>query len=170
MKYAAIFMCLLVIAGLTLGIYTYANARLTVAAISLSSAQGVEKAADFAALQKAMDQGALLGTAYVDELPGSSLDYTFETYTFRLKNGGLLDAEMVEVEPVPVEGDQLSYTTLDASQVNDNVTVPARQERDAWCVVLANADQDELLRRQRKFRITYYIWGMARTMTVSYQE
>ena len=63
MKYAAIFMIVLVAIGLALGAYTYANARLTVASISLSTAPGVEKADEFAALQSAMDQHALMGTA-----------------------------------------------------------------------------------------------------------
>ena len=170
MKYAAIFMCLLVAAGFALGIYTYANARLTLVSVSVSTAQGVEKAAEVAALQKAVDHNALAGTAYVDSLPGSSLDYKFETYSFRLKNGGLIDAEMVEVEPVPVEGDKLSYTALDPAQANVNATVPARGEQTVRCVVLSDAGQDELLRRQRQFRVTYYLWGVAKTMTVGYRD
>ena len=169
MKYAAIFMIVLVAVGLALGVYTYANARLTVASVSMNAVQGVEKPEDFAALQSALDENALMGTAYADSLAGSSLDYVFETYTFRLKNGGLIGAEMVEIEPIPLEGDALSYTTLDAARVNANLTIPARQERDAWCVVLRGASQDELLRRQRKFRVTYYMWGAPRTMTVGYQ-
>ena len=169
MKYAAIFMSVLVAIGLVLGIYTYANAHLTVTAVSMNAAQGFEKTQEFARLQNAMDQGALLGTAYADTLPGNSLDYVFETYTFRLKNGGLINAEMVEIEPIPLEGDVLSYTTLDAGQVNANLTVPAHQERDGWCVVVHSAGQDELLRRQRKFRVTYYMWGAAKTVTASYQ-
>ena len=169
MKYAAIFMILLVAVGLVLGVYAYANARLTVADISVSESQGFEKAAEFAALQSAMDNGALMGTAYSESLPGSGLDYVFETYTFRLKNSGLIDAEMVEVQPVPVSGDMLAYTSLEPAQVNANVIVPSRGEQDAYCVVLRSASQDEFARMQRSFRITYYLWGIPRTMTVRYQ-
>ena len=169
MKYAAIFMIVLVAVGLVLGVYTYTNARLVVASVSMNAVQGFEKTEDFAALQNAVDQSALMGTAYTDSLSGAGLDYVFETYTFRLKNRGMIDAEMVEIEPVPLAGDALSYTTLDASRVNDNLVVPAHQERDAWCVVLRSASQDELLRSQRKFRVTYYIWGRPKTLTVGYQ-
>ena len=42
MKYAAIFMILLVAVGLVLGVYAYANARLTVADISVSEAPGTK--------------------------------------------------------------------------------------------------------------------------------
>ncbi len=167
MKYAAIFMIVLVAIGLALGAYTYANARLTVASISLSTTPGVEKAEDFAALQSAMDQHALMGTAYADSLPGSSGDYDFETYAFRLRNKGLIGAEMVEITPVPLEGDMLSYATLDPAQVNANLIVPARGEQDAWCVILTKGGQDAPLHPKRQFRVTYYMWGKAKTALVS---
>ena len=170
MKYAAIFMIVLVVIGLGLGVYTYANAHLSLMEVSMSAARGFERAADFSALQAAMDQGALLGTAFADSLPGSNMDYTFETYTFRLRNPGLIDAEMVEITPLPAEGDMLAFATLDAAQVNANLTVPAGSERDAWCTLLVSANQDELTRYQRRFRVTYYIWGMQKTETVRYQQ
>ena len=169
MKYAAFFMIALVVIGLALGAYTYANARLTVLDVSLHTVQANERAEDFAAVQSAMDQNALTGTPFADSVPGSSFDYDFQTYTLRLKNPGLIDAEMVEIQPVPLTGDMLSFTTLDPAQVNANLTVPAGQERDAWCVVLARADQDELLLQQRAFRVTYYLWGSPKTMTVKFK-
>lgn len=169
MKYAAIVMALLVAIGLAVGGYTYANARLELVFVNETTALGLERAQDFAKLQEALDQNAMLGTAYIGSLGGSCTDYNFETYTFRLRNKGLIGAEMVEVQPIPVEGDMLSYTTLDALQVNANLTVPAGQERDAYCVVLVRADQDQLLRMQRRFTVTYYMWGIPRTMTVRYE-
>ena len=66
MKYAAIFMIVLVAVGLVLGVYTYTNARLVVASVSMNAVQGFEKPEDFAALQNAVDQSALMGTAYTD--------------------------------------------------------------------------------------------------------
>lgn len=166
MKYAAIVMIVLAAAALALGIYTYANARLVVTSISMESLPAFERQEDFAALQTAVDQGALMGTPYADEVPGSSLDYNFLTFTFRLKNNGLIGAEMVEIQPLPVNGDVLSYTTLDPERVNESLNVGSRQERDTWCVVLASAQSDA--QTSRSFRITYYLWGSPRTMTVNY--
>ena len=104
MKYAAIVMALLVIAGAVLGIYTAANARIQIESVSLAAASGEEKQTEFAKLQQAMDNGALIGTPFTETLTGNSSDYSFFTYTFRLKNGGLIDAEMVEIQPVPLTG------------------------------------------------------------------
>ena len=169
MKFAAIVMALLVAIGLAVGVYTYANARLELVFVNETTALGLERAQDFAKLQEALDQNAMLGTAYIGSLGGSCTDYNFETYTFRLRNKGLIGAEMVEVQPVPVSGDMLAYTSLDPAQVNANVIVPSRGEQDAYCVVLRSASQDEFARMQRSFRITYYLWGIPRTMTVRYQ-
>ena len=168
MKLVAVLMVILVVAAAVLGIYTVANARLRVLSVSMDSVSAAERPEEFAALQTAMDQGALMGIPFVDSLPGNSLDYSFFTFTFRLKNTGLVDAEMVEITPVPSNGDVLCYTTMDESRVNENLTVHAGKERDAWCVVLTSAQNEQLKRAPRSFRVTYYIWGKPRTLTVMY--
>ena len=169
MKYAAIVMVVLVIAGAVLGIYTAANARIQVLSVTMSAASGDEKQSDFAVLQQAMDHGALIGTPYTDELAGSSSDYSFFTYTFRLKNGGLIDAEMVEIQPVPANGDVLCYTSLDSTQATAELTVKAGSERDAWCVVLTDRQNQQQHLVTRSFRLTYYIWGVAKSTVVTYK-
>jgi len=168
MKYAAIFMIVLVVIAAALGIYTLANARLQVTAVTLTAVPAAERADEFTALQTAMDQGALLGTPFTDTLPGTYADYSFFTYAFRLKNGGLIKAEMVEIQPMPVNGDVLCYTTLDSSQVNANLTVGAGKERDAWCVVLTSIPSTEGQQVSRSFRVTYYLWGIPRSLTVRF--
>ncbi|MBQ2028612.1 MAG: hypothetical protein II481_04135 [Clostridia bacterium] len=168
MKYAAIVMALLVIAGAVLGIYTAANARIQIESVSLAAASGEEKQTEFAKLQQAMDNGALIGTPFTETLTGNSSDYSFFTYTFRLKNGGLIDAEMVEIQPVPTNGDVLCYTSLDSSQAAAELTVKAGKERDAWCVVLTSRQNQEQHLVTRSFRITYYIWGVAKSTVVTY--
>lgn len=115
MKYVAIFMVVLVIAAAGLGAYTYANARLQVVSVELKTAAGGERVQEFTALQTAVDRGALNGTAFTESVPGTAADYSFFTYTFRLRNGGLIDAEMVEIQPIPANGDVLAYATSDAS-------------------------------------------------------
>ncbi len=166
MKYAAIFMAVLVALALGLGVYTLANAHLTVVSVTEEVTPAFERQEDFTALQTAMDQNALLGTPFAEELPGSSLDYDFRTYTFRLRNPGMIGAEMVEVQAVPGQGDMLCYTTLDASQVNADRQLPAHSEGDLWCVVLTSAQQPSV---PRSFRITYYLWGMKKTVTATYR-
>ena len=168
MKYVAIFMAALVVLAAALGIYTLANAHVQVTAITLNAVPAAERESEFAALQNAMDQHALTGIPFTDSVPGTSADYSFFTYTFRLKNSGLISAEMVEIQPVPVNGDVLCYATADSSQANANLVVRSKQERDAWCVLLTSAQNQENHLVTRSFRVTYYIWGMAKSTTVTY--
>lgn len=161
-------MAILVAVALALGAYTLINARLTVVSVTADVSPAFERQEEFTALQTAMDRQALLGTPYAEDLPGSSMDYNFLTFTFRLKNPGMIDAEMVEITPVPATGDRLSYATLDASQVNANRVIPAHSEGDLWCVVVADAGSDEAT--QRAFRVTYYLWGMKRSVTAYYKQ
>lgn len=168
MKYVAIFMAALVVIAAATGIYTLANARVQVTAITLNAVSAAERESEFVALQNAMDQSALAGTPFANSVPGGSADYSFFTYTFRLKNSGLISAEMVEIQPVPVNGDVLCYASADSSQANANLVVRAGQERDAWCVLLTSAQNQENHLVTRSFRVTYYIWGIARSTTVTY--
>ena len=168
MKYVAIFMVVLVIAAAGLGAYTYANARLQVVSVELKTAAGGERVQEFTALQTAVDRGALNGTAFTESVPGTAADYSFFTYTFRLRNGGLIDAEMVEIQPIPANGDVLDYATADASQVNTNTIVSAGGERDVWSVVLTSAQNQTDRQVSRSFKITYYIWGIPMSVTAKY--
>ena len=79
MKYVAIFMVVLVVAAAGLGLYTYANARLQVASVELTTVSASERADEFTALQTAVDRGALSGTAFAESVPGTAADYSFFT-------------------------------------------------------------------------------------------
>ena len=168
MKYVAIFMIVLVVFAAGLGIYTYANAKLQVVSIELKATAAGSNTSEFIALQTAVDRGALSGTAFAESVPGTAADYSFFTYTFRLRNGGLIDAEMVEIQPVPANGDVLAYATSDASQANANTIVAAGSENDAWIVVLTSIQNQEEHEVSRSFKITYYIWGITMSVTASY--
>ena len=168
MKYVAIFMVVLVVAAAGLGLYTYANARLQVASVELTTVSASERADEFTALQMAVDRGALSGTAFTESVPGTAADYSFFTYTFRLRNGGLIDAEMVEIQPIPANGDVLAYATSDAAQVNANTIISAGSERDVWSVVLTSAQNQTNRQVSRSFKITYYIWGIPMSVTAKY--
>lgn len=168
MKYAAIFFSVLVAVALVFGVYTYANARIRVTSVTLQVTPAFEKNSEFEALREAADSSAVMGTPYVQQLDGTAMDYNFLLYTFRLKNGGLIDAEMAEIQPIPVTGDALSYTTLDPSAVNSSLKVPRGGESDAWCVILSSAGAQDPSLVSRTFRVTYYIWGMPRSVDVRY--
>ncbi len=169
MKYAAIFMIILVLIAGAAGIYAYAGVKLQIEDVTLKMAEASERVEEFVALQTAIDNGSLAGTAFTDSVSGSSAEYSFFTYTFRLKNKGLIRAEMVEIQPVPVNGDVLSYATLDSGAVNAGIDISGGSERDAWCVLLTSKQNQDNRVTGRSFRITYYIWGIPMTVTATYR-
>lgn len=169
MKYVALFMVLLVLCTAALGVYVYVNTKLEVVSVTLKAEEGEKHKDDFERLQQQMEAGALTCTPFTDALPGNAEDYSFFTYTFRLKNNGLIDAEMVEIQPVPVNGDVLSYATLDPEQMNAGIDVDHGRQRDTWCVVLTGRQNQEQHIVSRSFRITYYIWGIPMSQTVTYK-
>jgi len=168
MKYVAVFTVVLVLLAAALGVYTYANIKLEVAEISLEAYPASQQAEDFAAWQSAVDNGAVCGTAYTQSIPGTNADYSYFVYTLRLRNKGLIDAEMVEVQTVPVNGDVLSYSTTDAAGINRNTVIPAGGERDVWTVLITSKQNQESHIVTRSFYITYYIWGIPVTVTAVY--
>lgn len=160
MKYAAVFMVIVVAAAAVFGVYVYANTRLQVVSVKLETTSATARESEFSALQTAVDRQALTGTAFADSVTGTASDYSFFTYTIRLRNNGLIDAEMVEVQPVPANGDVLAYASLEESQANSNTVIAAGSEQDVWSVVLTSVQNQQNRQVSRSFKITYYIWGM----------
>lgn len=168
MKYVAVFMVVLVLLATALGIYTYANIRLEVAEIKLQAYPATQQETDFLGWQAAVDNGAVSGTAFTQSIPGTAEDYSYFVYSLRLRNKGLLAAEMVEIQPVPVNGDVLSYSTTDAAGINANTVIDAGGERDMWTVVITSRQNQENHFVTRSFYITYYVWGIPVTVTAVY--
>ena len=168
MKYIAVFTVVLVLLAAALGVYTYANIRLEVAEITLEAYPASQQAEDFASWQSAVDNGAVCGTPYTQTIPGTAADYSYFVYTLRLRNKGLIDAEMVEVQTVPVNGDVLSYSTTNAESINRNTVIPSGGEQDVWTVLITSKQNQDSHMVTRSFYITYYIWGMPVTVTAVY--
>ena len=168
MKYVAIFMVVLVLLAAAFGVYAYANTRLMVVSIELEAFPAAQQETDFQRWQNAVDNDAVSGTAYAQSIPGTAADYSYFVYTFRLRNKGFIDAEMVEIQPVPVNGDVLSYSTTDTVSVNANTKVSAGSERDLWSVLITSRQNQDSYLVTRSFYITYYIWGSPVTVTATY--
>ena len=168
MKYVAVFMVVLVLLAAALGIYTYANIKLQVAEIKLQAYPATQQETDFLGWQAAVDNGAVSGTAFTESIPGTADDYSYFVYTLRLRNRGLIDAEMVEIQPVPVNGDVLSYSTTDMASINANTVISAGSECDVWNVIITSKQNQDNHIVTRSFYITYYIWGLPVTVTAVY--
>ena len=161
-------MVVLVLLAAALGVYTYANIKLQVLDIELQAYPATQQETDFLGWQAAVDNGAVCGTPFTQTIPGTAEDYSYFVYTLRLRNKGLIDAEMVEIQPVPVNGDVLSYSTTDAASINANTVIAAGSERDVWNVIITSRQNQDNHIVTRSFYITYYVWGIPVTVTAVY--
>lgn len=158
MKYLALFLTLCVLAVGCVAGYELLNTQLRVTGLGLKAVPAAERATEFSILQTAMSRGSLEGTVFKNGELGDAAGYTFKIYTIRLKNTGLLPAEMVEVQLSPLSGDVLYYGETSEAVVNPGGT------RDVW-VSLLTTDSDKTA---RDLYITYYIWGHPLKMKYTY--
>lgn len=158
MKYLALFLilCVLVV-GVVAG-YELLNTRLAVTGQGLQITPATERADEFAALQSAMSRDSLEGTVFKTGELTDAAGYSFQIYTIRLKNNGLLPAEMVEVQLSQLSGDVLYYGE------SSEVVIAPGATRDVWVSILTT----DGTKKARDFYITYYIWGHPQTMKFTY--
>ncbi len=158
MKYLALFLilCVLVV-GVVAG-YELLNTRLAVTGQGLQTTPAAGRADEFAALQSAMSRDSLEGTVFQSGELTDAADYSFQIYTIRLKNNGLLPAEMVEVQLSQLSGDVLYYGE------SSEVVIAPGATRDVWVSILTT----DGTKKARDFYITYYIWGHPQTMKFTY--
>ncbi|MBQ8535905.1 MAG: hypothetical protein IJ461_00660 [Clostridia bacterium] len=158
MKYIAALMVIVLLAAIGGTGYLYMTANLVVEATGLASHPASEQKVTFDDLKNRMELGALQGTAFTAEVPGSAEDYVFYTYTLRLRNDCFLDLDMIEVQIVPVEGDVLQMGDLQARGL------PARSTGDISATILTRAGNHNV----REIIVTYYVWGVPYTLKTTY--
>lgn len=105
----------------------------------------------FQQLQAQVESGSVLGSTYTSsrQLEGAE-NYQFLTYTVRLRNNCYVNADMVEVQVTPMDGDVL--------QLGDFVpkTLPAQATGDIQATILTRLGMHPV----RELNVTYYIWGL----------
>ena len=160
MKTAAILLIVLVLAaGGVIG-YGLFNTSLQVIGKGLQVFPAQERPMEFETLRMAVEQKSLVGTMLQQGNLGPSSDYTYYMYTLRIKNPGLVDAEMVELQIAPISQDVLFYGDL------AEITIPAGETRDIWCVLLTKGAPHAV----RDIYITYYVWGHPQEVKFTYDN
>ena len=159
MKYAALFLivCVLVV-GCVAG-YELMNTQLQVTGQGLSVIAATDRAEEFQVLQTAMSRNSLEGTVFQSGELSAAENYTFKIYTLRLKNNGLLPAEMIEIQLSPDASDILYY------EEGEEIDIAAGATRDVWVSLLT---QDTTGSTARDLYLTYYIWGHPISMKFTY--
>ena len=158
MKYAAIFMVLVLIASLVGVGYLYLTANVTVQAVGVTAVEASTQPALFEELARQVENRQVLGTAYTSAPLGSMDNYQFYTYTVRLRNNCFVTADMVEVQVTPMEGDVL--------QIGDETAraLPARATGDITATILTDVNMHSV----RELNITYYMWGVPFSLKTAY--
>jgi hypothetical protein len=119
-----------------------------------------ERPVEFETLRMAVEQKSLVGTVLQPGNLGPSSDYSYYMYTLRIKNPGLVDAEMVELQIAPISQDVLFYGDL------AEIIIPAGETRDIWCVLLTRGEPHAV----RDIYITYYVWGHPQEVKFTYDN
>lgn len=147
---------LLILAG-TVG-WALLHTNLRVIGKNVRIVPATERAAEFARLKEAVKNQSLLGTQLKSGELGQAGEYYFYSYTLRLKNEGLVTAEMIEVQIAPGAGDVLFY-----GDTAETVIHPGETE-DVWCVLLTREKANPV----RDLYVTYYLWGHPQEVKYTY--
>lgn len=166
MKRAALiaFALALIMAGAL--VFSLVNTRLHIRPLSAQVLAADSQPQEFMRLQQAIENRSLIGTAFVDELPGEAKDYRFVVYTLAIHNRGFLPAEMVELHVSPAAGDMASYTDLSAQGRIPDITVSGGSTGSVRCVLLTRADSRQST--VRELFVSYHIWGHPFTIKLTY--
>ena len=160
MKTVAIVLIVLVLAvGGCMG-YALFHTNLQVIGKSLQIIPAGERQAEFDALRLNVENQSLLGTVVRADALENAADYSYYVYTLRLKNAGLVPAEMVEMQIAPISSDVLFYGET------QEIDIPVGGTRDVWCVLVTKGTPHAV----RDMYITYYLWGHPHEIKFTYDN
>ena len=160
MKTAAIILLALVLAvGGALG-WELFHTNLQVTGKALQTLPAAERTLQYDALRAAVSRQSLLGTVLKKTEMGPAENYSYYIYTLRLKNNGLVPAEMVEMQVSPIAADVLFYGDT------QETIIPPGGEKDVWVVLLTEGAPHSV----RDLYITYYLWGHPQEVKFTYDD
>ena len=153
---------LIVAVFLAVGVIGYGLFNTTVQVIGkgLNTVPAADLQGDFEALRTAVSQGSFQGTVFKSGELGDARNYTQRVYLLRIKNPGLVRAEMVELQIAPIAQDVLFYG--DTGEID----IAPGETRDVWCVLLTEGETHDV----RDIVITYYLWGHAHEVRFTYDN
>ena len=156
-KAAIVLMALALICGGVLG-YGLFHTSLQVTGKALQTLPATDRGAEFEALRTAVEGQSLIGTMLKNTALTRAEDYSYYIYTLRLRNPGLVAAEMVELQITPMAADVLFYGE------NQEIVIPPGETKDVWCVLLTQGAPHAV----RDIHVTYYLWGHPHEVKFTY--
>lgn len=166
MKITAIFLLALAIILFTLTMWGGGGGYLVVEIEGVKALTYEKYPQEFHRLLAMLGNNSVRGTVYQPEISGSLTDYVIYEYTLLFKNSGILPAQMLEAQIVPIKGDILCYSQQEAhgQDVNHEINVSPGKETRLLCYLLTTKD----LHFIRDIQTSYYIWGKSYHLTVRY--
>ena len=105
----------------------------------------------FEQLQTQLEDGSVPGFVFTSaQALDDASDYQFLTYTVRLRNDCYINADMVELQVTPMDGDVLQLGDYSPK------TLTAHTTGDIQASILTKATMHPV----RELNITYYVWGL----------
>lgn len=158
MKFVAWALVIILLAVIAGGAYLFMSTNVTIEVISLTTYPANEWEAHFQDYKQRLLNGTVLGTVYTNTPLTESSDYSFYSFSVGLKNASFLNAQMVEIQIVPVEGDVLQFLGEPAN------VLPARSTGTFSTTILSSNSVHNV----RQIVVTYYLWGYQFTVTKTY--
>lgn len=150
MKYAAIFLVILLLGAIGGVSYLYMTSEVIIQGITVTAIEASAQQDTFDRIVSQAQGGRLIGTLFSSEPMADSSNYQFLVYTVHLRNNTALTADTIEVQVTPMAGDVLQLG--DYSQKY----LPAHTSGELTATILADVSMHPV----REVTVTYYIWGM----------
>lgn len=145
------------ILGLMLAVCTiYYTGGTLRASVSRTDAPASDYPNEFMLVQSILE-GAGANELYSDEPLDDAAKYTLVALSVTLSNVGLFDAEWLNVQLQPLEGDVAVYY-----MEGDTTDVPSRGTGGVRLKLITRASANA----PRKLSIQYYVYGISRTITL----
>ena len=147
MKKAALFLAILAVLALLTVLWQTLHQELIVTGQGLNAVEAERLEKEYTSWIDAIENRQFVGFVYQEEPSADKAQ--FVTYTLRLRNDGLLPAEMVEMQLVTEAGDIAAY------QEPAEVDIAPGGE-GTLSLTLLTASKASL---RRDIVVTYYLWG-----------
>ena len=147
MKKSSLFLAVLAVLALLTVLWQTLHQELVVTGQGLNAVEADRLEQEYASWISAIENRQFVGLVYQEEPAAEPAQ--FVTYTLRLRNGGLLPAEMVEMQLVTEAGDIAAYQDPEEADI-------APGGEGTLSLTLLTVSRASL---RRDIIVTYYLWG-----------
>ena len=150
MKAAGIVLIILVVLAIVGIGFIYFYSTFDVTFVECIATDALTQTDYFTQLQKQVANETFVGTLFSGDEIGTADQYQFYTYTIRMTNKTFIEAEVIEIQVTPMEGDVL--------QIGDTEKhgLAAGKTGELGATILTTKSMHSV----REAKITYYLWGI----------